>query len=158
MRKALVLIGGLANLLFFLFHIYLGWQLHYLDVNPGMRALLETFNLGGTLMIAFFALVSLAFPGELLATRVGRSTVGVIVGVYLSRAIAEVTLFPRASLFIVLVCLLTVGIYALAALLPAPAEAAVSTPVAARSPGAPAVATPPAVALPEEAEEPVHGS
>ncbi len=155
MRKALVPIGGLANVLFFCFHVYLGWQLLQV-VNPGVRALLETFNLGGALMIAFFAVVSLAFAGELLTTRVGRSTVGLIIGVYLSRAIAEVLLFPAPSPVVVLVCLLTAGLYALAALLPPPVVAAASVRVAAGPPVSPAIASPPAVVLPEEADEPVH--
>ncbi len=121
MRKTLVLVGGFVNVLFFFFHLYLGWQLHHLAVNVGMRALLETFNLGGTLMIAFFALVSLAFPREVLTTGVGRSTMGLILGVYLSRAVAEVVLFPQPRPVVVFVCLATVAIYALAALLPDPA-------------------------------------
>ncbi len=120
MRKTLVLVGGFVNALFFFFHLYLGWQLHHLAVNPGLRGLLETFNLGGTLMIAFFALVCLAFSREVLATAIGRSTMGLIIGVYLSRAVAEVVLFPRPRPLILFVCLATVAIYALAALLPEP--------------------------------------
>ena len=131
MRKTLVLVGGFVNVLFFFFHLYLGWQLHHLAVNPGMRALLETFNLGGTLMIAFFALVSLVFTREVLTTGIGRSTMGLIIGVYLSRAVAEVALIPQPSPLILFACLATVAIYALAALLPEPPGAEPATGVAA---------------------------
>ncbi len=142
MRRTLVLVGGAINVLFVLFHLRLGWQLHHLPVHPGMRALLETFNLGGTVMIAFFALVSLAYPREVLTTGVGRSATAAIILVYSTRALAEVALFPRPSAVVMLVCLAITAVYVAALVLREPAPSggtAASSGVAgsSRSPGSP---------------------
>ena len=129
MRRTLIVVGGWLNAGFILFHIFLGWQLHRLAVTPGLRGLLETFNLGGALMIAFFALVSVAFPDELLDTRVGRSALWLIVLVYATRALAEPLFMPRTRPVIVAVCLLVAAVYAVAGLLrdrPAAARAGVA--------------------------------
>jgi hypothetical protein len=91
MHRPLLIVGGIFNVALALFHVWLGRQIHRLaDVNPGHKALMEMLNAGGTLMIIFFAVASLAFAADLLGTRLGRLVLWLVFAVYFSRAIEEV--------------------------------------------------------------------
>lgn len=119
MRRALVMVGGVLNALFVLFHIWMGWRLHVGPAVPeGWRPLLETFNDVGAFELVFFAVVSLAWPAELLATKIGRAVVVLIVATYVGRALCEFVIYPQATPMIVGTCLVLAGVYAAAWLLP----------------------------------------
>lgn len=119
-------IGGIANGLFFLFHLFLGWKLHQLQVAPALRALLEMLNGGGALFILFLAYASLARTEEVLASRLGSAVLVLGAALYLLRAAAEFVVAPQASPAIALTCIVTGLLYAMALRLsrtPAPAVA-----------------------------------
>ncbi len=123
MRKTLILVGGALNALFFLLHVLLEWSYHQASaLSVNVRAPLEAFAIGGTVMVGFMAFVSLAFPHELLATKVGRSTSVVIILTYALRAAEEFVIFPRVSWLITIACLAVAGLYMAALLLPEPRQ------------------------------------
>jgi hypothetical protein len=98
---------GAVNALFALFHLLLFLMIARLPgLEPGVRALLMAFNVGGTLMILFLALAFLACPRE-LSTRLGRLSVLLGMLVYLTRAVGEVVFFPHPSRAILVVCVVT---------------------------------------------------
>ncbi|ACB75277.1 hypothetical protein [Opitutus terrae] len=109
--KVLLLASGVANGLFFLFHLYMGWQLHHLQVAPGLRALLEMFNGGGALFILFLTYASLLRAEEILTSRLGTAVLVLGSGLYLLRAVAEFVVAPHARPAIYLTCLVTGGLY-----------------------------------------------
>ena len=64
MSKRLLLIGGVMNGIFALFHIWLGWQIQMLpDLLPDYKALIQMLNVGGILTIAFATFVSFFLHG-----------------------------------------------------------------------------------------------
>ena len=119
MKRALILIGGVLNALFALFHVFLSWQIHQMSgVAPDVKALLEMFGIGGMLMIFFFAFASLLYPTDLLTTRLGRLVTILIAVVYLSRAAEETLLAVQLSPVIFWSCLLVGIIYVVALVAP----------------------------------------
>lgn len=114
--RTLLLIGGIANALFFLFHLFLGWQLHHLQIAPPLRSLMEMLNGGGALFILFLAYVSLARTDEVLSSRLGTAVLVLGASLYLLRGLAEFVVAPQPTPAIYLTCAATGGMY-LAALL-----------------------------------------
>jgi hypothetical protein len=113
LAKTFVVVGGIANALFFLFHLFLGWKLHQLQVAPPLRSLLEMLNGGGALFILFLAFASLAYAEEVLSTRLGRAVLLLGTSLYVLRALAEFVVAPTASPAIYLTCFVTGGLYLL---------------------------------------------
>lgn len=111
-QKLLLNVGGACNALFFLFHLWLGWQFHRAQVAPGLRALLETLNAGGALLILFLAVASLAFARDVLGTALGRAVLALAAALYLLRAAAEFLVTPRLNPAIVAACLVVGLLYA----------------------------------------------
>ncbi len=112
MKKNLLLMGGAANALFFLFHLWLGWTIwHWAQVPAGLRGLLEMFNIGGALFIGFFAYVSLCRTSETIETALGRSLCWLAVLLYGTRAAGEFVFSPRAQPAIVITCLVVAALY-----------------------------------------------
>jgi hypothetical protein len=112
MIKRLIVASGIANLLFGLFHILLGVQIHVLpQLAPGYRALMEMENVGGTLLIFFFAWASLFNGNELINTRLGRSVMISCLLLYWTRAAGEFVFAPKVHPLILVVCLLMGGVY-----------------------------------------------
>ncbi len=125
MHRTLLVIGGVLNTALALFHVQMGIQLHRLaGVSPGLRALMEMLNAGGTLMIAFFAVASFAAIPDLLATRLGKLVLGLVTLLYASRALEEVILSPRFSAPIFAVCVLIAALYLAVLVLPRAARPA----------------------------------
>jgi hypothetical protein len=90
-----------------LFHVWLGFQIHVMPgVAPGHRALMETLNAAGTLMVLFFTVGSLACARDVLATRLGRLFLGFVLALYLSRAAEEIVVATPFPALIFGVCLL----------------------------------------------------
>ena len=110
--KILTLIGGAANAVFFLFHLWLGWQIHkWPNLSPGLLALLEMLNGGGALFILLFAVASLACPADCLTTRLGRTMLVFVTALYCLRALAEIFVSPVFQPIIFIVCLATGLLY-----------------------------------------------
>jgi hypothetical protein len=127
MNKLLLRTGGVINALFFLFHIWLGWRIwHWTGVPEGLRALLEIFNVGGALFIAFFAYASLLRTKEVLETGLGRSVGVLVILLYAARVASEFVFQPKVQPAVVIACLVVVVVYLAALLLPAPAAASES--------------------------------
>jgi len=111
MSKALLVIGGVLNSLFFLLHLVLGYQIHNLtQLASGYRGLLQALNVGGVLFIFFFVFVSFFCQAELLETKLGRAVLVLVSALYLSRAVEEFFLF-NFNLVIFVSCTLTGIIY-----------------------------------------------
>ncbi len=111
MSKALLVIGGVLNTVFFIFHLLLGYQIHQLTQVPApYRALMEALNLGGVLFIFFFACASFFYGKELLQTGLGRAVLALATVLYLSRAAEEFFLFKFTPV-VFASCLLVGAIY-----------------------------------------------
>lgn len=109
--RSLLLIGGSANALFFLFHLFLGWQIHHLQIAPPLRALMAMLNGGGALFILFLAYVSLFRSGEVLTSRLGQAVLVLGTSLYLLRAAAEFIVPPAPGPAIYLTCAATGAVY-----------------------------------------------
>ena len=111
-RKVLLTIGGVINLIFGLFHLFLGYMLH---TNPnipeGFRPLMEMLNAGGALMIFFMAFASLFYKEEMLTTKLGRLVIILTLLLYWSRAVEEATIAAGFSAVIFTSCILVGIIY-----------------------------------------------
>lgn len=111
MSKALLIVGGILNSLFFLLHLVLAYQINHLtQLAAPLRGLMEALSVGGVLFIIFFAFVSFFCQAELLQTRLGRTVLVLITALYLSRAVEEFILFTP-SLLIFLSCTVTGLVY-----------------------------------------------
>jgi hypothetical protein len=111
MFRRLMVVGGILNSGFFLFHVFVGYELTHL-ASPH-RALLEAFNLVGTLVIGFFAYASFVHHRELLETGLGHAVLGLASLIFLSRAAEEFILFKfRAPVFAS--CFVVGALYAVA--------------------------------------------
>ncbi|MBI5474287.1 MAG: hypothetical protein HY961_18275 [Ignavibacteriae bacterium] len=106
-----ILAGGIFNLLFSLFHVYLCYQLYQIYGTMPIYPLLQMFSIVGTIMIFFLAYTSLCCPTELLSTNAGLAVVVLNILVYLSRVIGEIVLFPQPMSIIIATCLLMTLIY-----------------------------------------------
>ncbi len=111
--KNLLLMGGIINILFLLFHLYLGYLMtSWPGLNPQLLALLETFNMIGAFMIFMIAWNSLINRDEMLSTKTGKTWAVLAALVYLSRAAAEALVFPKFNVVIFSVCVLVGALYA----------------------------------------------
>jgi len=94
MARALLLIGGILNLAFGTFHIGLFWGLQAAaGLSTSVRSLVLALNGAVILSVLFLAVASLFFRADLLATGLGRLTLGLAAALYLSRAAEEFLLF-----------------------------------------------------------------
>jgi hypothetical protein len=111
MSRMLLTVGGIVNVLFGLFHIFLGWQIQMAPgLQPNLRGLLQALNVGGTLMIFFLAYASLFRRSDMLSTGLGRSTQVLAILLFWTRAGEELVLFSFTPV-IFFSCLATGGIY-----------------------------------------------
>jgi hypothetical protein len=91
------------------------------QIEPGHKGLLMVFNISFTIIVFFFAYVSFFCKRDLLYTRLGKSTLGLIALLYLLRG-AEEGIFFKFS-FVVLIPYVLVGaIYLALLLLPNPED------------------------------------
>jgi hypothetical protein len=112
MNRILLRIGGWANALFVVFHVWLGYQIH---TSPGIatgdRPLMEMLNAGGVLFILLFAVGSLCYAKEMLEKKLGRLVLLFVFLLYGSRAVEEIVIAPRFSPGIFVICSLLAGLY-----------------------------------------------
>ncbi len=116
MLRFLLLVGGVVNLLFGLFHLWLGNQIRLSSLPEGVRGLMLAFDLGGTLFIFFFAYASFFRRRDLESTRLGQATLALCALTYWVRAVEELVLFSFTPA-VFFSCFLAGAIYVAALLL-----------------------------------------
>ena len=94
MTRVLLILGGVLNTLFFLFHFLLGYQIHNLtQVAPPLHGLMQALNVGEVIFLFFCAVVSFFCQTDLVQTRLGRLFLSLIAIFYLTRACEEFIIF-----------------------------------------------------------------
>ena len=112
--EKIIITGGVLNSLFALFHLYLGYMIVKSFGGSNAYPLMQMLNVGGVLMIFFLAYTSLAFPAELISSKLGRAIVLLNLLVYNTRIFGEIILSPNPKPVIMLLCLVMVVVYILA--------------------------------------------
>jgi hypothetical protein len=109
--KLFLQIGGIINLLFVAFHLsfwkLFNWEQSLVSLSPDDRAVMQVLNIHTAYALAMFALVSLFFPNELSATKLGRIVSLSIAGFWVLRGINQLVFWDMSSAawIILLVCL-----------------------------------------------------
>jgi putative effector of murein hydrolase len=94
MFKRLMIMGGILNTLFFLFHVYVGYRIQHLtQLADPYRSTLSGFNIAASLFIFFLAYASFRHQNDLLETKLGHAVLAFASLLYLSRAAEEFILF-----------------------------------------------------------------
>lgn len=85
--KWLLLVAGLVNLAFALFHVYLGYEISLWQSQPAdVRGLMEGLNAAGALLVFFLAYACLFRRQDMLETGLGAAVFVLGAMVYLARA------------------------------------------------------------------------
>ncbi len=97
MSKALLIVGGILNALFAVFHLALPslarWQDTLSTISTGYQAIMYTLNLAVALTLLVFGYVSIFHWRDLLATSLGKAMT-ISVGLFwLVRSAAEILYF-----------------------------------------------------------------
>jgi hypothetical protein len=124
MSKMLLNFGGIINLLFGVFHLWLVRVIQTSDSfteAPEMRPLMLVLNIATALLVLFLAYASFFCKRDLLTTRLGKSTLVLAALFYLLRAVEEI-IFMKFSLVFFIPCLLVGGMYVVLLFLPYPEE------------------------------------
>jgi len=138
LAKTLLLIGGIANALFFLFHCWLGWQLHgWAALPPAARVLMEMLNGGGAGLVLLLAVASFACTADMLTTRLGHCVLAATAALYGLRGVAEIFLAPRIQPAVVAACLAVSTLYVAVLVCARRALAPAAAPTAASAIGRP---------------------
>jgi hypothetical protein len=118
MKKILLIIGGIFNTIFGVFHIWMARGIHLSDsFSSEARSLLHAFNVFGIIVVFYFAYISFFQQRDLLSTKLGKATLALVALVYLSRAVEEFILFEFSAI-IFIPCILLGGLYIALLLLP----------------------------------------
>ncbi|MBN2172278.1 MAG: hypothetical protein JW819_13240 [Candidatus Krumholzibacteriota bacterium] len=111
MANALLVIGGVLNLVFGAYHVWLSRAIRAsASLLPIDRGFLQIFNLGTTILVLFFAYVSFFHRRELVDTALGRTTLVFVFAFFLVRLVAQL-LFLGFWLPIVAGCAVTAALY-----------------------------------------------
>jgi hypothetical protein len=109
--RALLIAGGVINVLFGLFHVWLTWEIaHVSGLSPNIYGLLVALAVGGTMVIFFVAAVTLFCQREMRSTSIGRAVSIFTAAFYLTRVAEEFVLFS-SSVPIAGACALTGAVY-----------------------------------------------
>lgn len=120
MANTLLVIGGVLNLVFGAYHVWLGRAIRAsATLMPIDRGLLQIFNLGTTILALFFAYISFFHRRELVGTALGRTTLVFVFAFYLVRLIDQL-LFLGFWWPIVVGCVVTAVVYLIPLLAPRP--------------------------------------
>lgn len=116
--KRLVQIGGVINFLFVVFHLafwkMFDWQRSLASLSSDNRAVLQVLNIHTAYVLAVFALLSFAFPGEISTTKLGRSIGMAIASFWILRAVNQALFWDMSlvgSWVLVALCLATAILY-----------------------------------------------
>lgn len=110
-RYAIILTGGILNLLLALFHIVLCYQIYRVYANNPVYPLLQMLAIGGAVFIFFLAYTSLFCASDLISTKIGQSVIALSILTYLIRTAGEFIFVPTPSVLIVSLCLIIAIIY-----------------------------------------------
>ncbi|MBU0691856.1 hypothetical protein KKH18_08585, partial [bacterium] len=114
MNRVFIIIGGILNGLLFIFHLLFwklfNWPEALMYMTPDDRALMQVFNIHGSITIGLFAYVSLFHRKELLTTKLGRVILAVIALFYYVHAINSIIFWnitiPEELIILVLVLII----------------------------------------------------
>ena len=97
MRESLLLVGGIYNLLFVVFHLLFwrlfDWNKDLASLTPINCAIMQVLNLSLTFAFLIFGILSLLYPGQMTETQLGRALTGMISIFWLLRAIEQIIFF-----------------------------------------------------------------
>ncbi len=93
MLNALLIVNGVIQLAFALFHVHLGMAISRLTGIGDLRPLMLALNTGGMLTILFFGYACLVPRRQVVTTHLGRALLALIAASYLVRAAEEVAIF-----------------------------------------------------------------
>jgi len=116
MNRKLIFIGGVLNLLLGIFHVFFwkifGWPETVACLEQPNLGILYALNAHSTMVIFFFAFISLKYRDELLISGPGRAAAWFIALFYLLRAVDEFIFFPMegASTVIFAVVIALIGL------------------------------------------------
>lgn len=117
MRENLLFIGGAVHVLGVLFHLALPRLRRWHDLLRGLpqiqKGYLHLFNAHVAYALLIFAVLSFAYPRELLSTPIGRTVTILIGGFWLLRAASELIWPPTISPLILTLCLSMACLYGL---------------------------------------------
>ena len=101
MSKALLIVGGILNALFAVFHLALPplaqWQNTLPPILADSQAVMYTLNLAAAFTLLIFAFVSVFYRHDLLTTNLGKALSISIALFWLVRAAAEILYFRVAA-------------------------------------------------------------
>ena len=76
MKKTLLATGGVSQILFGLFHLWMSKGIQSLQgISSDVRATMQALNVGGTMLVFFCAYACLFHRDELLSTGLGKATI-----------------------------------------------------------------------------------
>jgi hypothetical protein len=87
--RALLIVTGLLNAAFVMFHVFLGLQIAHWPLPDLFRGLMQSFNVGGTLVLAFLTFALLVRGREVLGTWLGAAALALGALIYITRAVEE---------------------------------------------------------------------
>jgi len=100
--QTLLILGGLFNLAFFIFHIFFwklfNWGKELAKLTPINRAVMQVLNICLMFVFLIFAYVSLFHTQEMLTTWLGQSLILFIALFWAIRAILQLAFFSRTKL------------------------------------------------------------
>lgn len=116
----LIRIGGVLNIVFFLFHLAFYWLFNWKTTLACLSldnwAIYHTFNISCDFILLFFVFVSLVKPEKLLTEINGRRITLLMVGFFSIRIVLEFILWGYQglnSLIIVFICIAPAILYGL---------------------------------------------
>jgi hypothetical protein len=87
--RVLLIVTGLLNAAFVAFHVFLGLQIAHWPLPDLFRGMMQSFNIGGALVLAFLAFALLVRGREVLGTWLGAAALALGALVYIARVIEE---------------------------------------------------------------------
>jgi hypothetical protein len=124
MSDTLLIIGGIYNLLFVIFHLLFwrifNWKNDLASLTSLNRAIMQVLNLCLTFTFFVFGMLSLLYPDQMVGAGLGRALTGMIAIFWLLRAVEQVVFFKlknRTSWVFLLVFLNGAGLYGLVLLI-----------------------------------------
>lgn len=97
MSESLLLIGGVYNLLFAIFHLLFwrifDWKQDLASLTSINRAIMQVLNLCLTFVFIIFGVLSLMYPAQMVETELGRTLTGMIAIFWLLRAVEQAVFF-----------------------------------------------------------------
>jgi hypothetical protein len=97
MSETLLLLGGIYNLLFAVFHLLFwrifNWKEDLASLTSLNRAIMQVLNLCLTFVFVIFGVVSLLYPAQMVGTELGRALTVMIAFFWFLRAVEQVIFF-----------------------------------------------------------------